>query len=59
MFGPCRIVTRLLGAQLVGAYGAEISKRADIVAAAIHAGSTATALLCELTDLARRITLLG
>ncbi len=36
---------RLLGAQLVGAYGAEVSKRVDIAAAAIHAGSSVTDLL--------------
>jgi NADPH-dependent 2,4-dienoyl-CoA reductase/sulfur reductase-like enzyme len=32
-----RSTRRLLGAQLIGAYGAEISKRVDIIAAAIHA----------------------
>lgn len=35
---------RLLGAQLIGSYGAEISKRVDILAAAIHTGSTVGAL---------------
>jgi NADPH-dependent 2,4-dienoyl-CoA reductase/sulfur reductase-like enzyme len=35
---------KLLGAQLIGAYGAEISKRVDIVAAAIHAGATVGSL---------------
>lgn len=38
---------RLLGVQLIGAYGAEISKRVDIVAAAIHAGSA----VADLADL--------
>jgi NADPH-dependent 2,4-dienoyl-CoA reductase/sulfur reductase-like enzyme len=33
--GDCR-TGRLLGAQIIGAYGAEISKRIDIVAAALH-----------------------
>jgi hypothetical protein len=31
-----RRTDRLLGAQIIGAYGAEISKRIDIVAAALH-----------------------
>ena len=31
---------RLLGAQMVGAYGAEVSKRLDIIATAIHHGMT-------------------
>lgn len=35
---------RLLGVQLIGAYGAEVSKRVDIAAAAIHAASTVDAL---------------
>jgi NADPH-dependent 2,4-dienoyl-CoA reductase/sulfur reductase-like enzyme len=35
---------RLLGAQLVGSYGAEISKRIDIIATAIHADSSVAAL---------------
>jgi NADPH-dependent 2,4-dienoyl-CoA reductase/sulfur reductase-like enzyme len=35
---------RLLGAQLLGAYGAEVSKRVDIVAAAIHAGASVEGL---------------
>ena len=35
---------RLLGAQLIGAYGAEISKRVDVVATAIHAGGTVAGL---------------
>jgi NADPH-dependent 2,4-dienoyl-CoA reductase/sulfur reductase-like enzyme len=30
---------RLLGAQIIGAYGAEVSKRIDIVAAALHDGA--------------------
>jgi NADPH-dependent 2,4-dienoyl-CoA reductase/sulfur reductase-like enzyme len=33
-----RTTRRLLGVQLIGAYGAEISKRIDIAATAIHAG---------------------
>ena len=35
---------RLLGAQLIGAYGAEISKRVDIVATAIHNRRTVASL---------------
>ena len=35
-----RATGQLLGAQLVGAYGAEVSKRLDILATAIHHGST-------------------
>ncbi|MDY7101281.1 MAG: FAD-dependent oxidoreductase [Actinomycetota bacterium] len=35
---------RLLGAQIVGAHGAEVSKRIDIVAAAIHAEATVDTL---------------
>jgi len=31
---------RLLGVQMIGAYGAEISKRIDIAAAALHAGAS-------------------
>ncbi|MDZ7676376.1 MAG: FAD-dependent oxidoreductase [Acidimicrobiales bacterium] len=34
---------RLLGVQILGTYGAEISKRVDIVATAIHAGSSVAA----------------
>jgi pyruvate/2-oxoglutarate dehydrogenase complex dihydrolipoamide dehydrogenase (E3) component len=29
---------KLLGAQIIGAYGAEVSKRIDTVAASIHSG---------------------
>lgn len=39
-----RSSTRLLGMQIIGAYGAEISKRIDIVAAAIHFGATVETL---------------
>ncbi|MFG1360162.1 MULTISPECIES: FAD-dependent oxidoreductase [Xanthobacter] len=35
-----RTSSRLLGAQIVGAYGTEVSKRIDIFAAAIHHGMT-------------------
>ena len=35
---------KLLGMQIVGPYGAEVSKRIDIVAAAIHQGMTVEAL---------------
>ena len=35
---------RLLGAQLIGAYGAEISKRVDIIATAIHNHRTVASL---------------
>ena len=35
---------KLLGAQIIGAYGAEVSKRIDTVAAAIHNGMTMEAL---------------
>lgn len=35
-----RGTSRLLGAQIVGAYGTEVSKRIDIFAAAIHHGMT-------------------
>ena len=31
---------RLLGGQLLGAYGAEVSKRIDVLAAAVHHGDT-------------------
>ena len=41
--GDCRD-DRLLGAQLIGAYGAEISKRVDIVATAIHNHRTVASL---------------
>jgi len=34
--------SRLLGAQIIGAHGAEISKRVDVVAAALHAGAPST-----------------
>lgn len=36
---------RLLGAQLVGRYGTEVAKRADVLATAIHAGLTVPELL--------------
>jgi NADPH-dependent 2,4-dienoyl-CoA reductase/sulfur reductase-like enzyme len=39
-----RTTRRLLGVQLIGAYGAEISKRIDIAATAIHAGHTVDVL---------------
>lgn len=35
-----RATRRLLGAQIIGAYGTEVSKRIDIFAAAIHHGMT-------------------
>jgi len=35
---------KLLGAQIIGAYGAEVSKRIDTVAAAIHSGMDMEAL---------------
>jgi NADPH-dependent 2,4-dienoyl-CoA reductase/sulfur reductase-like enzyme len=35
---------RLVGAQLLGTYGAEISKRIDIIAAALHAGASVEGL---------------
>jgi NADPH-dependent 2,4-dienoyl-CoA reductase/sulfur reductase-like enzyme len=35
---------RLLGAQIIGAYGTEVSKRIDMVAAAIHNGMSVEAL---------------
>lgn len=38
------ITFRLLGAQIVGGYGTEISKRIDIFAAAIHHGTTVDAI---------------
>ncbi|GAA2183182.1 FAD-dependent oxidoreductase [Brooklawnia cerclae] len=44
------VTGRLLGAQLVGTYGTEVAKRADVLAAAIHAG-LAVSELCDL-DLA-------
>ena len=42
-----RATGRLLGGQLLGAYGAEISKRVDVLATAIHHGETVT----DLSDL--------
>jgi hypothetical protein len=39
-----RQTSRLLGAQLVGAYGAEISKRVDIIAGALHASANVDTL---------------
>lgn len=35
---------RLLGAQIIGAYGTEVSKRVDVFAAAIHHGATMEAV---------------
>jgi pyruvate/2-oxoglutarate dehydrogenase complex dihydrolipoamide dehydrogenase (E3) component len=35
-----RATGRLLGAQIIGHYGTEVSKRVDIVAAALHHGMT-------------------
>ena len=35
---------KLLGAQIIGAYGAEISKRIDTIAASIHNGMAMEAL---------------
>lgn len=39
-----RTTMRVLGAQIVGAYGTEVSKRVDIVATAIHHGMTVESL---------------
>lgn len=39
-----RGTTRILGAQIVGAYGTEVSKRVDIFAAAIHHGMSVESL---------------
>lgn len=39
-----RVTGRLLGMQMIGAYGAEVSKRIDTVATAIHHGMTVAAL---------------
>lgn len=36
--------SRLLGAQIIGAYGTEVSKRVDVFAAAIHHGATMEAV---------------
>lgn len=40
-----RHTRRLLGLQLIGAYGAEVAKRVDIAATAIHAAATVDQLL--------------